>query len=499
MGHTARRPACQLGDSGRSDDQSPPCVLVDLPWPLLSQLHTIVLRSLRLPEVVAVSTSSSEGSATPTPPLLPLLKHLTLHACQFNSADCLVQLAGSSSALTCLQLAGAKFANKSHKQQHKSLTAAVLSVLKGQKQLQVLQLGACSWLATRPVSSDAIKCLAEMPALRDLSLTVQDNASCRVLAGCLPSTLTSLQLHDHRDYNETEAAGDNSIPTFYSSTLQPQQLSNLLHLRLSDCWLFASALRSMPQLQTLAMSSITLMPNGYWRTAPADVSALLDGIATLKHLRRFEITGTPIPEPERWERTDAYLQRFSALTLASEHLSALVLSGAPRRFPPLFRGVVQHMFPEGRQLPALRHLVFTSQQYADEDYRQYFSGQDLGSIINCSPNLQSLDIGGIVQPNADVSALARLPQSCVSLTVGGSPLDAYMGVLTQLTHLTRLDFLSCNMTGKALQKLTVLQGLRELYVAPTNQRDELMCRIRGNLRFVESVRHVSRDGWVGMG
>jgi hypothetical protein len=120
------------------------------------------------------------------------------------------------------------------------------------------------------------------------------------------------------------------------------------------------------------------------------------------------------------------------------------------------------MFPaqqeqqEQRQLRCLE--ISTEEVHTDE---WCIDSADLASIANGCPGLEVLDISdGIVKPDADLSALLQLPDSCDRLHVAGAAFsDAAAGILAQLTQLDVLTWHTApTFTDVGLQQLTAPQG-----------------------------------------
>lgn len=81
---------------------------------------------------------------------------------------------------------------------------------------------------------------------------------------------------------------------------------------------------------------------------------------------------------------------------------------------------------------------------------------DLASIVRSGRFLEELDITCVVKPDAELSALLQLPQSCVKLYVAGAAFaDAAAGIVAQLTQLDDLRWRTAlKFEDVGLQQLT---------------------------------------------
>lgn len=67
--------------------------------------------------------------------------------------------------------------------------------------------------------------------------------------------------------------------------------------------------------------------------------------------------------------------------------------------------------------------------------------QHLARVISCCPNLEGLDIRGVMEEDSDLSVLRQLLRSCTSLEIGGWGFTATAApVVAQLTQLIHLEW-----------------------------------------------------------
>jgi hypothetical protein len=147
---------------------------------------------------------------------------------------------------------------------------------------------------------------------------------------------------------------------------------------------------------------------------------------------------------------------------------------------PLPATALQHMFPAGRQLPRLQHLVVYSgeSRWLDEDW---ITAAELSGLVGACPALTHLDLIRVLAADADVSALLQLPQQCQYLGVGGPAFgDRAAGVLAQLAQLTALRWArggiteASDLTYAGLAQLTALHALDRLLIE--EQQPSIDCR-----------------------
>lgn len=432
---------------------------LQLPWAKLLQLETLSLTNFTVPPISSINTSTTAGGSgdpgsgsnsgagpahnapLPTSALLPRLMQIHLIDCTLDSLDSLLQL-GSSSCLTSLVVMDCEFHTHADMQH---FSTAVSALVTQHPQLVVLQLPEMA------LNLAAVKCVVGLRSLEDLHITVGadgqlDSASFSNLA----SSLTGLQLEDSRERGLK----------IEHPTLPPQlhQLSSLQWLQLFDCSLLPAVLGSMTKLVHLRMRQAILSPAvvvGHGNSA-AGVSALLSALQNLTQLQHLELEQTVL------DTAGVLPQQFSALT-ASTQLTFLSLFEDSDR--PLAQGSGQHVFAAGRRLPHLRTLKFDTSSL-DTRHAWCLDGPDLHSLTECCPSLEALDLYCVVRNGADLSALLQLPDSCVSLGVGGGAFDdAAAGVVAQMTQLTQLTFMEApSLTDTGVQQLTALKGLRKLRV-----------------------------------
>jgi len=156
--------------------------------------------------------------------------------------------------------------------------------------------------------------------------------------------------------------------------------------------------------------------------------------------------------------TDLPAQCFTALTAASdlECLEWELVEALPL-------GAVQHMFPEGKQLPHLHTLSLTTGTWGAQYQGHYVTAADLNSISAACPVLERLNVTNALQPGEE-RGLLMLPARCTHLSIGGNATeDSSVSVVTQLTQLCSLTWQnSLDLTDLGLEQLTALRALTSL-------------------------------------
>jgi hypothetical protein len=214
--------------------------------------------------------------------------------------------------------------------------------------------------------------------------------------------------------------------------------------------------------------------------------AALRGMQQLQHLSLSLANGTQALE-------GADMKQYSAFT-ASPQLTHLHIDAVTHRsatfVSPMPLGAVQHIFPEGKQLPHLKQLHFNVAEDDWEQQSQYlelFGPDDLAVVAAACPALEQLWALGALQRDAQLAQLATMT-SVTQLKIGGRytdtaelvaavaemtqlqdlaavvkpglwPMD--LGLLTQLMELRRLRLLACDV-ARPLGEGTALRGIGDL-------------------------------------
>lgn len=158
--------------------------------------------------------------------------------------------------------------------------------------------------------------------------------------------------------------------------------------------------------------------------------------------------------------------RACAALTASSQLTCLEITnvgtGQAQSLPAT---ALQQMFPAGKQLPQMQHLVICLKWGDDADAGR-ITTSELSSLVDVCPALTCLDLTCVLAPDADVSALLKLPQQCQHLAIGGQAFgDEAAGVVAQLTQLTRLNWTGYpGLTYAGLVQLTALHALDTLHI-----------------------------------
>jgi hypothetical protein len=433
------------------------CVL-QLPVDRLTKLQSLRLQSfkLQLPggegsprthPAAGSSDISSRGSAhAAVGQELSSLLHLELVDVQLPNISSLLQVTNAPQ-LTSLRLDGIDLTEPEFSTRSRSPVAAdamqevadaMPHLVQQLPELSVLQM------PEFPVTQAAMQQIAAMTRLQRLFLFPEGNFPAFRLQH-LPCSITQLELE-----------GDNSSSDSLELPPELPQLSGLLHLDLRTCAVAPALLGSFMQLQVLSLYSCRLFatdPDTHLQTE--GTAALLDVLPKLTTLQDLGL------HVDDLDIISIALQRFSALT-ASSHLTKLFIVRDTGMSLP--RGAVQHMFPPGRQMQSLQKLEIMTltgnTDDTDDDEPQWcVDSADVLNIISACPQLQSLGIANNLQPDADLSVLLQLAESCTSLYFGGAALkDATVPVLVQLTQLKDLALVFVpEFTDAGLEQLTQLQ------------------------------------------
>lgn len=279
------------------------------------------------------------------------------------------------------------------------------------------------------------------------------------LLASLPSTLTQLFLADFRFPPD--------LPTMTRlSCLQKLELYNTRFEPGS-----MSMLNGTGQLQEFTMEYFDVpgdleddLDEEEWSLLTA---ALLSAVGQMQGLKRLSVTRGGLL------CKDLPAHSFTALTAASE-LECLEweLAGA------LPRGALQHMFPEGKQLPHL-HTLSLAEHWATHRRARSLTAADLSSIIAACPALERSSITCALRPG-EQHGLLMLPARCTHLSIGdigdiddidnidGMAMDdSTVSVVAQLTQLRSLTWQHCpELTDTGLEQLTALRALTSLCLGP---------------------------------
>jgi hypothetical protein len=330
-------------------------------------------------------------------------------------------------------------------------------------------------LPTIPLGHAAAQHVCWMGGLREVSVCLASGLSTRCLTD-LPSSITKIRVNnssnsaaDRNQYDEddpSDMSEEDADSSWYLSCMRLQQLTGLVDLTLQNVAFAPAELAGATQMQRLVLQDCTLLPRGE-RDAAEGIGSLLSTLAGYTHLQHLHLCDVGLGE------NSGYLapERFAALT-ASPELTYLQVSGE-YRLAPLPSGCVQHMFAVGRSLP-LRKLVLLP-SFGDHVLSIVNSnaesccmtGTDLLRLVSSCPELQLLDITGVVHPgDMAMTGLIALPAGCTELCIGGPAVtDAEVRVVRQLTQLRVLRIWdSPGMTDVGMELLTALTSLSALRV-----------------------------------
>jgi hypothetical protein len=200
-------------------------------------------------------------------------------------------------------------------------------------------------------------------------------------------------------------------------------MQHLQELELRGCLLNPALLEGLTGLRKLQLACC-LLPDRH--TGKRALLRALQRLTQLQVVHVFEQwmrTGAPPgvpPEPEL----------FAALT-SSAHLKWLELRHEDDQ--PLPPGALQHMFPEGCSKPQLLGLCITGDEsigwnMSGNDYESSLDpdewcvggvDRDLSYVAAACPMLRHLELSCVVQQGATFVGFQQLPESLVSLSVGG--------------------------------------------------------------------------------
>jgi hypothetical protein len=211
----------------------------------------------------------------------------------------------------------------------------------------------------------------------------------------------------------------------------------LTHLELQSCSVEPGALAGKTRLQHMDLSECT------WEGGAGALAPMLSYMQHMQQLTHLCLEDSLTAVDDTNPRPAA----FSALTVSSklQHLNV--------RYCTLPTGVWPHIFPIGRRLPHLRSLDISLLHQPSGGRAAAPEGSRL---VSCCPGLQQLDMQGIdyqydsgrhsgqIMPDTGVCLLTDLRQLNLSAadTAAGLLLQ-----LTQLQHLTRLEYLGPKSDG----------------------------------------------------
>jgi hypothetical protein len=401
----------------------------DLPEHTISlPLHKLsLLQHLELSTLEVLLPCDAHGSAV-QPGLLGSLQHLNLDTVGLVGIDSLKQLTQATKlthlVLEDVSIGGVQYivemydklsdspwpSSKKKRASVRALMKAVPGILQRLPRLSVLELPAI------PMTAAAVQQLAALKGLRQVTLQHTGHAPMFDLQH-LPRSITQLCVHGQTRFEDQDQT---ALP------LQLPQLPGLLRLEMAWCTVPLTLLGSV----NTKLQECWLLP---WDPEDDDIqpegtATLLDTLPRFTHLQDLNLDlelDTETIDP----------QRFSSLTFSSS-LTSLSLTSAGG--PALPAGAVQHMFPAGRQLPALEDLTIESHLPAAEGF--CLDTGALAHVVNACPSLVCLDIIDAVKPGADLSPLLQLPESCTSLHIGDARFKpAAAAVLDLLPHVMVLD------------------------------------------------------------
>jgi hypothetical protein len=319
--------------------------------------------------------------------------------------------------------------------------------------LQQSQLaGVTQFKYAHPSDLEAVKHLLQgLPNLECLSLHISVNAD---VMQVLPAhSLTALTFWTRRG-----EAGTLSNP-LVGLTDSASRLVNLRELTLAA------------ELNPVALASMTLLTKldlefcdpASGVDGPSDFPEAVRGMRQLQHLEAMNDLRVLLSAAE---------PRACAALTAPAQLTCLSISDWQAQ--PLPATALQHMFPAGKQLPRLQHLVFDC--HSDGLHGGRITAAELSSLVRACPGLTYLGLACVLAPDADLSALLKLPQQCQHLKVGGQAFgDNAAGVVAQLTQLTQLEWCRSGLTAAGLAQLTALHALDTLYLTHNNLSSHLTC------------------------
>jgi len=192
------------------------------------------------------------------------------------------------------------------------------------------------------------------------------------------------------------------------------------------------------------------------------------------------------------------LQLFSSLTASTQLTYVGIYSTykdddtTPSDGPPVPRGAIQRMLPEGMELPLLKALRLEVEEF---DFSIHtppcVDTPDIKRMAACLPALQELSLIGVVKGHGAVAALTHLVPRLKQLRVGGNGFDDRGAALVaKLTSLDSLKWTDSHVTPRGVQKLTTLTGLKSLVV-----RDCTMLGLGGLIKKGPNAGLIGWSSW----
>jgi hypothetical protein len=359
--------------------------------------------------------------------------------------------------------------------------SALPRILQHLTALTKLQLSCTDY--TLDVQGHALEAVSALQHLQRLSIMVQKGLDYSIL-GRLPPSITALELSGDTGGVE-DASADDLKGDWLNLKNAPflQGLSSLQHLLLRDVLFNTSRFADLPTapLTFLQLENVV----GYPDEDGAALLAALNQLTGLKHLA----LGANF-----WE-CELAPEQFSALTAASG-LTALHILG--RSEQPLPEGALEHIFPEGRQLPELQLLRLDCRIKTEDEADDYYQGcmwpDDVCCIADCCPALQHLQLLRVVRPTADadwVHSMQQLPLSLSALSLAGSALrHEVAAAVARLTGLQSLVWTDSPIKQAGLQRLTALTGLTRLELARCSELPRRLCPAVGDYYMDPSIKRV---------
>lgn len=419
----------------------------------------------------AVTAAAGGGGRGGSLQLLPKLKAFLLTDCILSSASSLAALSAAT-ALTELQLKSIRLPGYDE-QSIMQLQSAILSLLQHLTQLEWVRL---ENLSLNDAVLSKLSCLQRLRSF-DLQATHPVTGLTRHCLADLPSSVTCLSVSE-----------DGGGERLYVLPPALPHLHNLHTLFLTSAKVPAVLLQSLPELRVLHIEECALLHYNelvgayHYDNYAAATQDLLSALTTLTKLEDLTIMRL-----YNWDSWYVPPEAFAALTASTllKDFSIVAEDGSP-----LPIGAIDHMFPTGKRLPAIKSFALEADGMGDPDmaYNWCLTSADLHKIALACPAVQWVHLDCVLEPG-DVTPLLQL-RSCSRMTVGGVAFsDAAVAVVTQLTQLTNLEWKTApGLTDVGLQQLTALGQLEVLEllenldisreVVPSNWFDALELQLR---------------------
>lgn len=277
--------------------------------------------------------------------------------------------------------------------------------------------------------------------------------------------------------------------------IMPQYLASMLQLRVLK--LHGLHADAMPVLLDVLPGMIQL----------EELELELDVYPLLQELQQQQLQPllVPLPEEEHW-RYAALLPPSPALRRVAFYSVADSVGGF---IPALPAGCAAHLLAAGRVYPLLQELLLTPHGDAGNVYSgdythvpQVFGAGDMGRLVACCPNLESLRIPGTVQRDVDFSPLLQLPR-LTELSLAGDAIDddVAQGVLRRLTQLRQLEVVCSNgLTDVGMLALTSLRQLTYLLMKECGIAEQPLYHFHGSVELTatkgrDAVPDPAPDVW----